>query len=144
VKAVLIIGGLIAAYFLVGWLIEKYWDGPRRAARWERLRREAEERDRWYRETPEGRAEKARLIAAIEGERQRNKDAYSEYLRSPWWQHISHVAKEAAQNRCQRCGGSERLEVHHKTYVRRGKEKLEDLEVLCWNCHRLEHRARGY
>ena len=43
---------------------------------------------------------------------------------------------------CQRCGKRKGLQVHHKTYVRLFKERMEDLEVLCWGCHRKEHRKK--
>lgn len=31
---------------------------------------------------------------------------------------------------------AQHLEVHHKTYERRGREWLADLVALCWSCHK--------
>lgn len=39
----------------------------------------------------------------------------------------------------QRCASKTLLSVHHKTYERLGREADEDLEVLCWFHHQLEH-----
>lgn len=44
--------------------------------------------------------------------------------------------------RCQRCTAAGRLEVHHRTYRRFGRELLADVQVLCWSCHRKKHRRR--
>jgi 5-methylcytosine-specific restriction endonuclease McrA len=46
------------------------------------------------------------------------------------------------ENRCADCGDSieeKVLEVHHITYIRRGKERLEDLMTLCQDCHQERH-----
>lgn len=40
---------------------------------------------------------------------------------------------------CGRCGSDVGLQVHHKTYARRGYELMADLEVLCTWCHQKEH-----
>ena len=44
---------------------------------------------------------------------------------------------------CERCGhGSARLEVHHLTYDRFKKERLDDLLVVCKPCHEKEEIKR--
>lgn len=41
---------------------------------------------------------------------------------------------------CERCRlYASQLHVHHKTYVRLGKEHWSDLEVLCEYCHQEHH-----
>jgi 5-methylcytosine-specific restriction endonuclease McrA len=40
---------------------------------------------------------------------------------------------------CERCGGQDALQVHHRTYERLGAELDEDFEVLCRRCHATEH-----
>lgn len=40
---------------------------------------------------------------------------------------------------CTNCGKSRNIEVHHKTYVREGREHLNDLMVLCRSCHNIQH-----
>lgn len=69
-----------------------------------------------------------------------NFDEYHSYLKSSWW-----IARKAAIIRyrgawCERCGSTDRLELHHRTYERLGYELPEDVELLCWNCHRREHQ----
>lgn len=39
---------------------------------------------------------------------------------------------------CYACKGHA-TEVHHRTYVRLGRERLEDLEPLCAACHAKQH-----
>ncbi len=49
-----------------------------------------------------------------------------------------------AHGLCQKCGsGSGRREVHHKTYERVGNERLDDLIVLCPECHEFEDKIRA-
>jgi hypothetical protein len=65
---------------------------------------------------------------------------YDLYLRSPHWKRVRNAALERAHHRCQVCNAAGRLEVHHRTYDRRGQEQLEDVTVLCRNCHETFHR----
>jgi 5-methylcytosine-specific restriction endonuclease McrA len=65
---------------------------------------------------------------------------YRDYLKTPEWheRRKEHLVK--AFCRCQVCNASQiRLEVHHRTYERRGYERYEDLIVLCDKCHKLFH-----
>lgn len=50
---------------------------------------------------------------------------------------------------CQDCGSKKAVDVHHLTYIHRGKEKehLEDLICLCVTCHKKRHgkiKAKNY
>lgn len=66
---------------------------------------------------------------------------YSEYLKTPEWQErrIKHLKK--SDYRCQLCNmKSVTLNVHHRTYERRGHERDEDLIVLCQECHEIFHK----
>lgn len=65
--------------------------------------------------------------------------AYHAYIRSPAWERVRQAKFAQVGRRCQNCGGDERLEVHHMTYDRFQKERLEDLQVLCHLCHAHEH-----
>ncbi len=68
---------------------------------------------------------------------------YAAYLRSTDWKVRRYRALDDANFRCQRCGcrgardpyGHYGLDVHHLNYDRLGKERREDLEVLCRPCH---------
>lgn len=75
------------------------------------------------------------------GDRQRDLRImpYGEYLRTPEWQEKKWIALENAAYRCQVCNTPRNLNVHHRTYKRRGHELERDLTVLCEDCHRLFH-----
>jgi hypothetical protein len=64
---------------------------------------------------------------------------YYAYLKSPEWAVRRQWKLEAAENRCQLCDATDRLQVHHRTYERLGKERIADLIVLCERCHRKFH-----
>lgn len=64
---------------------------------------------------------------------------YDDYLMSPEWREVRKVALARAGGRCQGCNTDQRLNVHHRTYDRRGEEALDDLTVLCSTCHARIH-----
>ena len=67
---------------------------------------------------------------------------YGEYLQTSHWQAKRREALEHAKKRCQYCGArAVELHVHHKTYERRGDERMDDLIVLCKDCHAKVHKA---
>lgn len=68
--------------------------------------------------------------------------AYREYLATPEWQERRERAKKQAGFKCQACSAGGQLHVHHRTYVRRGRERQSDLTVFCADCHRLFHDNR--
>ena len=57
-------------------------------------------------------------------------------LRTPTSEEAKEMQKKSAEKRKEN-----NLQVHHKTYLHHGKEVfyLEDLIVLCDNCHHNEH-----
>lgn len=65
---------------------------------------------------------------------------YADYLRTPHWQRIRREALARAKHRCALCPSRKRLEVHHRTYARRGHENPEDVIVLCDGCHEHHHK----
>ncbi len=66
---------------------------------------------------------------------------YNAYLLSPEWNARRQAAFEAYGKACQRCGATNRiLTVHHRHYETVYAEQPEDLEILCGDCHRGEHR----
>lgn len=71
------------------------------------------------------------------------KREYLEYLETPEWHAVRKQALARARYRCERCQGCGPLHVHHITYIRIGREYLDDLEVLCENCHRAERLPRN-
>ena len=65
---------------------------------------------------------------------------YREYLRTAHWLRVRVLALERARHACALCPSTERLEVHHRSYQRRGFEQPEDVIVLCADCHSRHHR----
>ena len=65
---------------------------------------------------------------------------YREYLATPEWHETRMARLKSARFSCQVCNASRvRLNVHHRTYERRGNELAGDLIVLCEDCHSLFH-----
>lgn len=65
---------------------------------------------------------------------------YQEYLQTPEWQERRKKAMKKAGFRCQVCNAyGVRLNVHHRTYERRGNEYDSDLITLCETCHQTFH-----
>ncbi len=67
---------------------------------------------------------------------------YNEYLKTQHWALAKSAALKRDENKCADCGYftyEKNLEVHHITYIRRGKERLEDLLTLCQDCHQERH-----
>ena len=69
---------------------------------------------------------------------------YERALGSAEWQCTRALAIVRAGGRCQQCGSTRSLEVHHLTYERLGWEYPSDLECLCSVCHnRGRHGGRS-
>jgi hypothetical protein len=67
---------------------------------------------------------------------------YDEYLHSALWQRVRQEALTRAGHCCQLCNLPHHLQVHHRTYERRGFELPADLIVLCSACHARHHQVR--
>ena len=71
---------------------------------------------------------------------EKNHEAYLAYLRGPIWAEKRYWKFRLAKFRCERCSNKNRkLEVHHKTYRNLFNEPMEDLELLCCDCHQWKH-----
>jgi hypothetical protein len=68
---------------------------------------------------------------------------YERHIKSAQWRNMRRDIGRLRGNRCERCGSSHRLELHHLTYERLGRELLSDLELLCIDCHRRADDERG-
>lgn len=65
---------------------------------------------------------------------------YQEYLRSAHWQKLREDRILRSGRQCKLCEATDRrLDVHHKTYERLGRELWDDLIVLCEVCHAFVH-----
>jgi hypothetical protein len=65
---------------------------------------------------------------------------YQDYLTTDHWKRVRLEALKAARYTCQLCDAKHtQLNVHHRSYENRGCESLNDLIVLCSNCHKKFH-----
>ena len=63
----------------------------------------------------------------------------NEYLKSPHWRQFRKSAKKHLPMECP-CGARSGLDLHHLTYDRLGRERLDDVAWLCRDCHDALHR----
>jgi hypothetical protein len=66
---------------------------------------------------------------------------YAEYLQTAHWKKISQKTRDRFGCRCAVCNSDQFIQVHHRTYERRGFEWPEDLIVLCGQCHEIYHHV---
>lgn len=72
-------------------------------------------------------------------------ERYAEHLASAKWMAVREGALKRAGYKCQKCGVSKwsaKLEVHHLHYETFGKERPQDLLVVCLKCHAAEDEKR--
>jgi len=65
-------------------------------------------------------------------------EEYQDYINSAEWKRLRTMKLEQVGYICEMCKRSKwsvRLEVHHLNYKNFRREKLEDLQVLCVECH---------
>jgi predicted HNH restriction endonuclease len=82
-------------------------------------------------------AAKKRVAKAKQSPSWRHK--YVAYIKSPQWKEKRLRALKTWGNVCQMCDSNDRIEVHHKTYDRLGKELMTDLMIVCHSCHEKIH-----
>lgn len=72
------------------------------------------------------------------------KDEYTKFLKSKYWRNIRQLVISRDKRACTKCGRSDKLHVHHITYINhlREHEHLDDLITLCKDCHDKEHGAK--
>lgn len=68
-----------------------------------------------------------------------HKRKYIKYLLSDTWAKIKVDLIEIHDGKCERCGDTKNLQVHHLTYENLFNEEPEDLLLLCSRCHMVEH-----
>lgn len=64
---------------------------------------------------------------------------YPDYLLTRTWQDTRQIALQWYGFKCQHCDNDKRLHIHHETYERLGEELMDDLIVLCKDCHAEYH-----
>jgi 5-methylcytosine-specific restriction endonuclease McrA len=66
---------------------------------------------------------------------------YGEYLNSELWAEArKRYFASALPKTCMGCG-TNRITLHHRTYIRLGCERPTDLIPLCWDCHKKVHNT---
>lgn len=79
-------------------------------------------------------------VYSVQNEINYDKDgAYRDYLGSPRWGHQRLMILDRDGYTCVKCRSMADLQVHHKTYDRRGMENDDDLVTLCKSCHEKQH-----
>lgn len=68
---------------------------------------------------------------------------YREYLVSKKWAALKRAVYFFYEEECYICRSKDKLHIHHKTYDRIYHEDLDDLVLLCNNCHHKIHNC-GY
>jgi hypothetical protein len=66
---------------------------------------------------------------------------YHVYLKSTEWKIIRDKVVERDNGMCLYCKTKPAQEVHHKHYKTIYKEKIDDLESVCSDCHRAIHKS---
>ena len=69
---------------------------------------------------------------------------YKLYLLSEHWKQKRIEAFKFYGKKCMMCGDSDKqLSVHHNNYDNLGNESMQDLIVLCGECHGRHHGKKG-
>ena len=72
-------------------------------------------------------------------------EEYAKYLKSKKWKLLRQQAFIRAGYVCELCRRNYRLQTHHKKYPEvLGDESIDDLVVVCLDCHRLAHPDPKY
>ena len=69
-----------------------------------------------------------------------NKKSYNRYRKSNRWQGKRRAIMKRAGYKCRNCKKRPATQVHHETYKRIGRERLNDLTAVCGGCHKRIHR----
>ena len=83
-----------------------------------------------------------KLAKAISDHGKTRKEWYREvYLKSDHWFNLRKAAKAKFGPKCAKCNASKKVDVHHLEYRNIFDVTVDDLQILCRNCHDLEHLA---
>lgn len=73
---------------------------------------------------------------------------YDEFLQTLYWRAIAAYKRKQMSYRCELCGSTKKLNVHHRTYLIHGIEHYsgiieKDMMLVCEQCHREIHEEYG-
>lgn len=66
---------------------------------------------------------------------------YRQYIDSRAWKRKRAKVIAERGSKCEVCGATSGIQVHHKTYKRLGREAPSDLQILCGGCHANSHEG---
>lgn len=89
-----------------------------------------------------GESRSSKFVSLADSKISLNLMPYTDYLQSPHWRETRKKALDRAGNKCLVCNAEQLLQVHHRTYERRGFEDQNDLAVMCAKCHQIFHENR--
>jgi 5-methylcytosine-specific restriction endonuclease McrA len=70
----------------------------------------------------------------------KSKKVYQKYLESDHWKKVKIDYYRERERICSACGAKRRIQLHHLTYKKVGRERPQDLVPLCQSCHKLVHQ----
>ena len=68
----------------------------------------------------------------------------SEHMQSQYWFNLKQYRLALANYVCESCGTSGPLELHHVDYSNLLAENINDVRVICRQCHQTVHNRLGY
>ncbi len=68
---------------------------------------------------------------------------YQGYLQSKHWKEFRLIALKHHGDKCCKCGGDYKISVHHLNYDNVGNESVDDVIVVCDNCHKEIHGIKA-
>ncbi len=68
---------------------------------------------------------------------------YEDYISSPEWKERRRRLVDVIGHKCQRCGSTVALQVHHTHYRTLGHERPSDVVVVCEQCHDQRHNGES-
>jgi len=80
-------------------------------------------------------------MRAMLGGRPVSKPRMQDYYSTPEWRARRDECLQRHGNRCAFCNGKERVQAHHRTYARMGRELPHDVVAVCEECHTALHDA---
>lgn len=67
-------------------------------------------------------------------------DEYADHIASSRWRATRKRFLATCNGKCEGCGSTAGLHVHHATYRRFGDERVSDLRLVCQKCHAAIHQ----
>jgi len=65
------------------------------------------------------------------------------YMQSPEWKVLKDQRLKLANHKCESCGSTSNLHLHHIDYSTLGCEDISHVRILCKQCHQAQHDHYG-